>query len=806
MRRHISLALASLRATPTFTAVAIASLAVAMGLNILIFCFTDPALLEPLPYADTETLLDVSMAPPGRPEARGPLPPPLFFRLRDRTDAVFASIGIFDATRWANLSGDAEGPAVRLDGHRITSGGLAAFGARPIVGALPAATDEPHDAHATMVLSYDLWTTRFGRRTEVVNQTVQLDGTPTRILGVMPQGFGLLDRSSDAWFTYGFEPLTPTEETQHALRAVARLKPGVSISQAQASVDAALGEYAQAFPNRDKGWTIELTPWRDARFGAVRRPLAIVQMAVGSLLLLLCVNLAILWVARSMRREPSLAVSSERKPPSVVLTESLMLCLAGGAIGAAITWAGLPAFRAMAPTVLPRLDDIRFGARVVAFSLVLSVVTGVVLAVIPAWRLSRRTTARERARETRHVWRERVAATLLAILVSAQVAVAFLLLTGATFATRAFVGLRGRDVGIDPTHLLSADVHLPRTPYAIRGVDQIGSIEIAEYDPAGPALYDRIRGALQSMPGAIDVAGVSAPPFTAAPFVQLWTDDNEHTPDHQLAAQYLAVTENYFKTMEMRIVRGRDFSTDDRANSPWVVLVNETMARQQWPDADPIGHRVTLTFHPNDEERSREIVGLVADTLPFRGASEVPPLMYLLHRQQAQRQRASFDARRTSMSFIVRTAGEPMALGEAVRAAVAKVDITTPVAEVRTVQSYANAGQVLLLQFVAVLLSLFALAALVIAAAGIAGLATYGVGPRRPLLTMGLRVVAALAIGGVAGRDVWLQVGDEIASFVENLTVAPPDPPSMLIAACMLSATAVVASVVSARFSKASRS
>ncbi len=235
MRQNLQLALRRLRDTPGFTAVALTALAVGIGLNILIFSFTSPALLKALPYPEPDRLMDVSMAPPGKPDARGPLTPPLYFLLRDRTSAAFDAVGVFDGKWSANLAGDAGGPAERLDGHRITATGLAALGAAPLLGRLPTAAEEAADAPPTMVLSYDVWQRRFGGRADVVNQTVQVDGQPTRILGVMPEGFGLLDGSSDAFFTYGFQP-TPAQERQHSLRGVGRLKPGVSIAQARAAV------------------------------------------------------------------------------------------------------------------------------------------------------------------------------------------------------------------------------------------------------------------------------------------------------------------------------------------------------------------------------------------------------------------------------------------------------------------------------------------------------------------------------------------------------------------------------------------
>ena len=808
MRQVFRLALRRLRDTPGLTAVALASLALGLGLNILIFSVISPVLFKALPYPEPDRLLDVSMAPPGRPEARGPLTPPLYVLLRDRTSAAFEALGVFDAGRSANLAGDAGGHAERLDGHRITATGLAALGAAPLLGRLPVTAEELTDAQPIMLLSYPVWQCRFGGRADVVNHSVQVDGKSTLILGVMPEGFGLLDNSSDAWFTYGFAPSSPTQETQHSLRAVGRLKSGVSIAQAQAAVKLALDEYAQTFPNRDKGWTVELTPWRQARFGPLRQPLTMVQVGVGGMLLFLCVNLAVLLVARTASREGAAVFPPGQRRPGIVLAESLMLSLGGGAIGAVVTWLTLPALLALTPRVLPRLDEVTFDARVLAFAAFLCVTTGLVVGIVPAWRASRLDPGSQLTRSGGHVWRGRLGATVLVAVLALQVALAFVLLAGTGLATRAFVDLRGRDVGIDPSGLLSFDVHLPRDPYVTPDVAQVGSIEMAKYDPAGPALYDRIRAAVQTTPGVVHAAGVATPPFTSAPFVQFWIEEKEkqeHTPDTQVAAQYLAVTENYFTTMGIRLMRGRDFSSADQPDSPWVILVNEALAGQYWPNGDPMGQRLSLTFHPNDGEPPREIVGVVTDTLPFRGASEVPPLIFLLHRQQAAQQRASLEGRRTVMSFIARTTGDPLALGDAVPALVGKVDLTTPVTSIRTVGSYLNAGQVRLLQFAATLLGIFAIVALVTGAAGIYGLTSYGVTEHRTVLTLVFRGVAAVGIGAVLGLGAWRRLGSVIEPFLTNLTVTPSDPLLLVVAAGVLLATALVAGLIPALRARAGR-
>ena len=788
MTDHLGLASRRLRATPGFTALAVASLAVAMGFNVLIFSFTSPVLFRALPYPDPDRLLDVSMAPPDKPEAKGAVSPGLYLLLRDKTSAAFEAVGAFDAGRSANLAGDATGPAERLDGHRISATGLAALGTKPLLGRLPTAADEQAGAAPTMLLSYTVWQRRFAGRPDVVGQTVKVDGQSTQILGVMPQGFGLLDNSSDAWFTFGFET-APGQETQHNLRALARLKPGVSMTQAQAAVKVALDEYAQKFPNRDEGWTVELTPWREARFGGMRRPFTLTQLAVGAMLLLLCVSVAVLMRARTVLGERSGILASQEIRPGVVLGESLLLALGGGAIGAALVALVLPALRDMTPTVIPRLSEVSFDARVIAFTLVLILFVTVAVGILPASRASRTDTA------TRG-W---LGAMALAALVAVQVALAFVLIAAAGLAMRAVGDLRGRDVGINPAGLLSADVYLPRDPYVTRNVPAAGGPEIAEFNPAGPALYDRIRAALQTTPGVTEAAGVGTHPFAANPFVQFWIGDAEHTPENRVAAQYLAVTENYFNTMGIRIVRGRDFSAADRPDSPWVVLVNETLARQQWPNADPIGQRLTLTFSPNDEEPAREVVGLVADTIPFRGASEVPPLIYVLHRQQATEQRASLESRRTVMSFIVRTSGDPLALADAVRAQVGRVDVTTPVASIRTVESYLNAGQTALLQYGETLLGIVAFVALVAGAVGVYALTGYGVAHRQSVLALGLLALAAVVIGAVAGWIGWMRIAGVIESFLTNLRVAPADPMPLLVTGGIILVTALVVVLFGAR-------
>jgi putative ABC transport system permease protein len=797
MTRRILLALRRLRETPGSTVVAITSLTFGLGLNILIYGFTSPALLKAQPYPDSGRIVDISMAPPGKPESRGPLTPPLYFLLRDGTNAAFDAVGVFDAGRTANVAGDTVGPAEHVSGHRITATGLAALGAKPLLGRLPATADEAGPV-PTMLLSYPLWQRRFAGRADVVNQTVSVDGQPTQILGVMPEGFGLLDNSSDAWFTYSFDP-TPAQATQHTLRGIGRLKPDASMADAHAAVKVALDEYAKQFPTRDKGWTIELTPWRDARFGGLRKPLMMVNAAVGGMLLLLCVNVALLLLAR--RPASGSATLRPEQSPGVVLTASVLLSLAGGVAGTVLAAVVLPALRAITPTLVPRLDEVGIGAGVLAFAIVLSIVAGLVFGIVPAVRAGRDTPPGA-ARTSALGW---LATTLLLVLLAVQVTLAFVLLAGTGLGIRGVSGLKRQDIGVNPAGLLSADVYLPRSPYMTINPAEPGSPETAEFSAAGPALYDRIRSSLQTMPGVVQAAGVATPPFASAPFVQCFIGDIEHAPENQVASHYVAVTENYFNTMGIRIVRGRDFSSADEPDSPWVVLVNETMAKQNWPGAEAIGQKLTLTFQPNDDEPSREVIGVVADTLPFRGATETPPMVYVLHRQQAAQQRSSFEARRMVMSFIVRTEGDPLALGPAVRARIGTVDMTAPVAAIRSVESYLDAGQTALLQFVSAILGVVALVALVIAVSGVYALTAHGVSRHRRSTMVVLRVAMAVVIGATVGLVVWNKLGSVIAGFLTSLTVTPSDPVTLVGTGAVVATAAIVACLAAARRPKTAR-
>jgi predicted permease len=429
---------------------------------------------------------------------------------------------------------------------------------------------------------------------------------------------------------------------------------------------------------------------------------------------------------------------------------------------------------------------------------------------MPAWQTSRLEIAKGLHESGPRVSVSRLRSMQLQGLVVVQVALAFILLAGAGLMINSFVRLRGQDVGLDPSGLLSFEVQLPRGQYMVGGKGQVAGVSLVDYSPAGPALFDRIHEALRTTPGVIDVAGVGTPPFSGGPGVAFRIDGAAEDARRMDQAQFIVVTENYFNTMHMRLLRGRDFASTDALGSPWVIAVNEAMARQYWPKQDPLGQHVTFEFYPNDGEPSREVIAIIADTKEFRGQDEAFPVIYALHRQQQVRQRASLESRRMAMSYVVRTTGDPLALANTMRATVARVDPVPPVTSMRTVESYLD-EQVQQPRFIATLFGMFALVALVIGVVGIYSVTAHGVtqrrqefGIRRALGAQTGSVIAlvlrrslvVVVIGAAVGLGASLLLTRFIQTFLWR--VKPSDPATFVIIGLALVGAGALACLVPA--------
>jgi putative ABC transport system permease protein len=565
------------------------------------------------------------------------------------------------------------------------------------------------------------------------------------------------------------------------------------------------------FPDRGK-WTVGLQPLDEAFFGDMRQPLTLLQTAVGLVLLISCANLAALVLTRAVGRQRELAVRSAlgQSRASIVrqlMIESLLLSLAAGIVASFATWAALQPLVALTPAWFPRLDAVSVDMTVFGFCLAVCVTASVVFGLIPALQVSRPNLAQTLNESGTRTSGSRSRMLQLQGLVVIQVTLAFVLLVGAGLVIKTLVRLQGVDFGLDTSNLLTFQIQLARGQYMKENVGVAPGITLVDYSPAAPLLVDRIQEGLQGVPGVVQAAGVNTPPLMGSFGVEFKLEGAPaQTPLSYSSCQF--VTPNFFETMKMRLVRGRDFNAGDQAGSPWVILVNEAFARQFWPGQDPIGKRLAFTFYKNDGDPAREVIGVVADTRQYRGETKPEPLIYALNRQQTVRQRASLEVQRTQMAFVLRTAGDPMALAASVRAAVARIDPSVPLIQLRTVESYLSAG----LQgqrFIATLFGIFAAVALAIGVIGIYGVTSHGVsdryrefGIRRALgagsgAVLGLvvrRAIIILALGVALGVAVSLVLTRFLDRFLWGVTRF--DPATFVAIATILVVTGLIACLI----------
>jgi len=811
LTRDLRLALRRLIRTPGFTAIAVLSLALGIGVNTLMFSFMNAALLQPLPFPDAGRLVMISMAPPKNPGNVGPLTPPMYFLLRDHGQS-FDSVGAYDFARQVNLTDETSGLAAeRLSGHRISSTALQALGVKPLLGRFHTPAEDLSGSEPTILLSYSVWQRRFGGRSDIVGQSALIDGQSTAIIGVMPASFELFDGSSDAWMPFAFAPAA-AQGSARWLRGVARLKANVTLEQASAEARSIVSEYERLFPDRGQGWTLALQPLDEAFFGGMRQPLLLLQTAVGLVLLIACANLAALILTRAVSRHRELAVraalgQSRASIATQLMIESLMLSLAAGVVGAFTTWVALRPLVALTPAWFPRLDSVGVDTRVFLFCLGVCVAASVIFGLIPALQASRPNLVRALHESSARSSGGRSRMLQLQGLVVVQVTLAFVLLIGAGLVIKTLVRLQGVNLGVDTKGLLSLEVQLPRAIYMKENVATAPGITLVDYNPAGPLLIDRFHEALQQVPGVVHAAAVTVPPLSGHPGVEFMLEGAQAS-GKQTFTSYEMVTPGLFATLGTRLVRGRDFTAGDQSNSPWVAVVNEAFARTFWPGQDALGQRLTLKFYNKDGELPREVVGIVADSRQFRGETEAQPLVYVLHRQQLVRQRASLEILRMRTSFVIRTNGDPLALAASLRAAINRVDPGIPVLQVRTVDSYLSA-QLQFPRFIATLFTIFAAVALGIGVIGIYGVTAHAVSDR--YREFGIRRALGAGTGNVLGLvirrsliillvGVALGVGASLAltRFLENFLwgVTRSDPATFVMIAAILVGAGVVACLV----------
>jgi len=816
---------------PGYAAAAVLSLALGIGANTLIFSLLNATILKPLPLPDPDRLVVLwNVADPNHPAQLGTSSISRYTSFRDQARS-FEHVGAYNGLACGQRGFGLEengAPAEQIRGQTFSASMFATLGVRPLMGRIFTEAEDQPDAIAPVTLiSYGMWQRRLGGDLHAVGRTIVLNRVVTTVIGILPKDFDLF--GEDVEF---FTPLCLTRAQvlgrNGGNMVVARMKPGMSISQAQAEVDAIAARLAESDPERHRGLGVRLEPFQRASArlfngngqatGDYVSQLLTLQGAVALVLLIACANVAGLLLARASGRRGEialrLALGADRlRVIRQLLAESVPLAVAGGAGGIICSWIGLVLFRTAAPANFPRLAQLSLDLRVLAFTAAIVILTMALFAVLPAIQssnVSLTTPMRTSGRDASgHAGRPR----LRAALVVAQVALAVVLLVGAGLFINSFARVISRDMGANTRNLVTFDFRMPLADFT-KQVGRYREGSLWDVSPVPARTFDRIVERLRTVPGVTAAAAVNLSPFASGSIPMPFAiDGRPPLSNGRVSAaptvSYLAVTAGFFQTMGIPLLQGRDFDAHDTADRPYVAVINRTMAQQFFASEEVIGRRLTLDFVP--DERSREIVGVVADTLSGPLQQKQEPVIYVPHVQQTSQFVNALVYTRVGMTFAVRTVGDPLRAMPSIKQAVADVDRLTPVSNVRTVSETVNA-QIGDLRLSMLLLATFGAIAAILAATGLYGVMSYYVAQRTGeigiRMALGARSADVLAMigreaGVMTGLGLLFGLGGAVA-FARVIQsrlfgITATDPTTYAAVSAMLLLIASLASVVPGR-------